>query len=369
MTPLTHLFRFWGATRDEIARDMPGDADVPHPDYQTTLGITIDAPPGDIWPWLVQMGHRRGGLYSYDWLDRLFGFLDAPSAERIIPEFQHLAPGDVIPVGRGAGFPVTAVDPCRSLVMSGERDGFHWTWQFGLYPIDDTRTRLVSRNRARLPKTMGSTFFMFALEPAAFIMTRKMLLGLKRRAENRDALLDRFIPAYDIVERHHIRIDAPAAAVYNAATEMFLEQSPIIRAVFRARELIMRSHPGPQPKTHAFLEQMRSIGWGTLKEIPGREVVMGAVTKPWMADVVFRPLAPDEFAAFCEPDYVKIAWTLRADPRGDGSTFRTETRVAATDAAAWKKFRWYWTFASPGIRLIRWASLRPLKIEAERARA
>jgi hypothetical protein len=347
---------------------MPGDSDVPHPTYQTTLAITIDAPPADIWPWLVQMGHRRGGLYSYDWLDRLFGFLDAPSAERIIPEFQHVAPGDMIPVGRGADFPVTAVDPCRSLVMSGERDGFHWTWQFGLYPIDAQRTRLVSRNRANLPRTIGSTLFMLALEPAAFVMTRRMLLGLKRRAEDRDVLLDRFIPAYDAVERHHVRIDAPGPIVYDAATEMHLEQSPIIRAIFRARELVIGSHQRPEEQPSAFLAQMRAIGWGTLEEIPGREIVMGAVTKPWMADVVFRPLPPAAFAAFCEPDYVKIAWTLRADPRGDGATFRTETRAVATDAAARKKFRWYWTFASPGIRLIRWLSLRPLKADAERRR-
>jgi hypothetical protein len=112
---------------------------------------------------------------------------------------------------------------------------------------------------------------------------------------------------------------------------------------------------------------MREIGWGALAEIPGREIVMGAVTRPWVADVVFRPLTPGAFEAFREPDYVKIVWTLRADPIGTAaSMFRTETRVATTDAAARSKFRRYWAFASPGIILIRWASLRPLKAEAER---
>jgi hypothetical protein len=112
---------------------------------------------------------------------------------------------------------------------------------------------------------------------------------------------------------------------------------------------------------------MRAIGWGVLAEIHGREIVMGAVTQPWMADVVFRPLPPEEFAAFDEPDFVKIAWTLRADPLGAAeSIFRTETRVVTTDARARAKFRRYWAFASPGIILIRWASLRPLKTEAER---
>ena len=176
-------YRVWGATKEDITRVMPGDAEVPDPSYETTLAVTIDALPSEIWPWLVQLGYRRGGLYSYDWLDRLFGFLDAPSAERILPEYQRLDAGDVIPIGRGAGFPVTAVEPRRLLVLGGERDGFQWTWQLALFPVDEQRTRLVSRNRARLPKTLGASMFMAVLEPAAFIMTRKMLLGLKRRAE------------------------------------------------------------------------------------------------------------------------------------------------------------------------------------------
>jgi hypothetical protein len=112
---------------------------------------------------------------------------------------------------------------------------------------------------------------------------------------------------------------------------------------------------------------MRAIGWGVLAEIPGREVVMGAVTQPWMADVVFRPLPPEEFVAFHEPDHVKIVWTLRADPNGASeSIFRTETRVITTDPTARAKFRRYWAFASPGIILIRWALLGPLRTEAER---
>ena len=109
--PIRRWYRHWGATDAEIERAMLGDAEVSRVTYETTLAVTVDAPAADIWPWLVQMGYRRGGLYSYDWLDRLFGFLDAPSAKRILPEFQSLEVGDVIPVGRGAGFPVKAVAP------------------------------------------------------------------------------------------------------------------------------------------------------------------------------------------------------------------------------------------------------------------
>jgi hypothetical protein len=183
--PVRHRYLRWGATGADLQRAMPGDRDVQLPNYDTTVAVTIDSRPDDIWPWLMQMGYRRGGLYSYDWLDRLFGFLDRPSAERVLPEFQDLKVGDVIPIGRGGGFAVKTVDPYRALVLAGEADGVAWAWQFGLYPLGERRTRLVSRNRARYVPTAGARIFMCLLEPAAFIMTRKMLLGIKRRAERR----------------------------------------------------------------------------------------------------------------------------------------------------------------------------------------
>ena len=175
--------RRWGATHADVGRVMPGDAEVPDPNYDTTLGVTIDAGPAEIWPWLMQMGYQRGGLYSYDWLDRLFGFLDRPSATRVLPYWRHLKVGEEIPIGAGAGFPVRVIDPYASLVLGGDAPGFRWMWEFGLYPVGAGRTRLISRNRARAARTIGWRLFMIALEPAAFLMTRKMLLGIKKRAE------------------------------------------------------------------------------------------------------------------------------------------------------------------------------------------
>jgi hypothetical protein len=182
-----------------------------------------------------------------------------------------------------------------------------------------------------------------------------------------DPLLDRFMPAYDVVDRHQVRVAAPAAITFAAASEMDLFESVPIRAIFQGREWIMGSTPDATHRPRAFLALAKSIGWGVLAERPGEEIVMGAVTQPWLADVVFRPLPPDEFAAFNQPGYVKIAWTVRADPLGDASSvFRTETRVAPTDRVARAKFRTYWSFVSPGIVLIRLLVLSPLKAEAER---
>lgn len=180
--PLRRWFSRWGTTVDEFNRVMTGDHVIVNPTHSATQAITVAAPPEDIWPWLVQIGHRRGGLYSYDWLDRLFGFLDRPSADRILPEFQHLAVGDKIFLGREE-LTVVAVEPYRALVLRDTAHGMEWVWQFGLYPLDARRTRLVTRGTERMPKTIASWLGMRVMEPAAFIMTRRMLLGLKRRAE------------------------------------------------------------------------------------------------------------------------------------------------------------------------------------------
>lgn len=204
---------------------------------------------------------------------------------------------------------------------------------------------------------------------AAYVATTWLRYGhvVQTPEIDRDELLDTFMPAYEVVERHRISIAAPAVTAFEAATEMDLEQSPIVRGIFKAREWIMGSHPVLVPRRRSFISQMQAIGWGVLAEVPGRELVMGAVTQPWMADVVFRPLPPEEFAAFHEPDYVKIVWTLRADPIAlFKSVFRTETRVATTDSIARAKFRQYWSFVSPGVILIRWMLLGPLKADAER---
>jgi hypothetical protein len=185
--------------------------------------------------------------------------------------------------------------------------------------------------------------------------------------ENEDLLLDRFMPSYEVVERHHIHVAAPAEIVLATAAETDLLQTQIARAIFRAREVILGSEPDPVSRPSGLLALTKSLGWRVLADVPGHEVVMGAVTQPWKANVTFQGVPAEEFAAFTEPGFVKIAWTLRADPiSATESVFRTETRVVATDASARAKFRRYWSLLSPGIIAIRWVMLQPLKKEAER---
>jgi hypothetical protein len=181
--PVRRWMNQWGATQSDLARVMAGDNLLANPTYSGTMAVIVNARPEHLWPWLVQIGYQRGGLYSYDWLDRLFGYLDRPSATRILPEFQHLAVGDRIPLGRGPSWPVAALEPNHALVLDMRNmGGFDWVWQFGLYSIDDKRTQLVSRSRVRT-QTAWARLATYAIEPAGFIMTRRMLLGLKQRAE------------------------------------------------------------------------------------------------------------------------------------------------------------------------------------------
>jgi len=173
--------RRWGATLEEVVHGMPGDDIVLDPSYVTTRAVTVNARPEEIYPWLVQMGFRRGGLYSYDFLGRVFGVLDALSTQEILPEFQHLAVGDVIPAGRGGEFPVCELRPNEAFVLGDSEAG--WSWSTCLYPIDTEHTRLVTRNRGAITGHVKWRAFFFLFDIAAFVMVRRWLIVLKQRAE------------------------------------------------------------------------------------------------------------------------------------------------------------------------------------------
>ena len=168
----------------ENKRPMPGDDEIKSPMSVSTNAVSIGARAADIWPWLVQMGYRRGGMYSYDRIDRFLGILDAPSANRIIPEFQHLEVGDVIPMGKPPSWPVKAIEPNRLLLIVIREQGVEVTWCFMLDETDDKQTRLVLRVRTRLAMTPMLFLSLPIMYPGQYLMIRKMLLGIKQRAES-----------------------------------------------------------------------------------------------------------------------------------------------------------------------------------------
>ena len=181
-----------------------------------------------------------------------------------------------------------------------------------------------------------------------------------------DPLLDRFMPTYEVREYHEVRVAAPVGVAYDAVRAMDINRSPLVRGIFRARQLALGGDEAPAVP-RPLLEETQALGWGVLAEEPGREIVMGAVTQPWVANVRFEGLPPGEFAAFDRPAYVKIAFTLAADPiDANTSLVRSETRVTTTDADARARFRRYWTLVSPGVRLIRRESMRLVRADAER---
>lgn len=227
------------------------------------------------------------------------------------------------------------------------------------------------RSLATLGSSLAVGSGLAALGYASLVAYHRARYGtLADRGSDDSPLLDRFIPVPEVTEHHRMRIAAPAELVLSTARSLELLNQPLVRVIIRTRELALGGRPDDRRHPAALVPQMQSIGWVILAERGGREVVLGAVTRPWDAAPVFRSVAAADFAGFREPGYVKIVWTLRAEPAGDDqSMFHTETRVATTDQETRKRFRNYWSYVAPGVELIRLAMLRPLKKAAERRAA
>lgn len=172
----------WGATAGEIGMPLPGDARLTNPPLESTRAITIDAPPSAVWPWLVQIGQHRGGFYSYSWLENLAG-AKIRNADRIVPEWQSIEPGDRVYLHPRVYLKVVEVIPGYAFVIEE-------SWTFVALPIDDgRRTRLIVRSRGtyrmpdlRLPP-LNFAYWRLVYEPADFIMERGMMRGIRQRAE------------------------------------------------------------------------------------------------------------------------------------------------------------------------------------------
>lgn len=179
--------RNWGATKAECRASLPGDEFVPEPATVITRAVTVEAPAEEVWRWLVQIGQGRGGMYSYEGLENAFG-LDIHNADEIRPEWQHLAVGDEVRLVRrgwlgmpeGLALEVGRIEPGRSIVLLEEP--WHAVWSFHIRPHGPQRCRLVSRSRS--PRSHGvARLTAELLDPITMVMTRKMLLGIKARAQ------------------------------------------------------------------------------------------------------------------------------------------------------------------------------------------
>ena len=202
LTPFLRARRAkWGATDAEVKTKLPGDELMPHPKWGFTHAVTVKAPPAEVWPWIVQIGQGRGGFYSYEFLENLVG-CDIHNADRIIPDFQNLKVGDAIKLAaKVPGLPVAVVELNHALVLhvkadtlitSGAKFGeatpqkyFGTNWLWVLEKIDARTTRLISRFLIDYSPGLGSrlTYGTCLVEPISFVMSRKMLLGIKQRAE------------------------------------------------------------------------------------------------------------------------------------------------------------------------------------------
>jgi len=243
---LRRWWRTWGVDPDEAAESFPGDDIVSDGDTLLTRGITIDAPPEAVWPWLVQMGYGRAGWYSYDQLDMI-----GRSSNAILHEFQSVAVGDVLPTHPAGGFEVKAVDPGHALVLyldnelverqatatgaqpisASETPGlaasgrflqtasppdFAVTWAFVLEPTGGGQTRLIERMRGRFgPDTVGSKALMPLMGFGVFVMMQKQMQGIRDRVERATATTQSQTPPVQVFLREPNEV-LPAAMEVSA---------------------------------------------------------------------------------------------------------------------------------------------------------
>ena len=174
----------WGATATEIERSMPGDELNPNPSFLATRAITIEAPPQEVWPWLVQMGYGRAGFYGYDLLENAGSSEGLRSADEIIPRFQKFVVGDEVPISAVASMSFHSIEPNRYLIWLGNDTPNPGAFTWAVYPLDGDRTRLVSRIRWTYhPMSLKLLALELFTEFADHLALRKILQGIKQRVE------------------------------------------------------------------------------------------------------------------------------------------------------------------------------------------
>lgn len=385
VAPFVYLFMIrpwhlrWGATEAEVRQPMPGDDLVDQPQQVATRALTINAPASVIWPWLVQMGYQRAGWYSYDCLED-----DDLPVTKIIPEWQQLKVGDVMLVDGQKGLKVEAIEPEQLLVLSFCNGTVALSAVAMLIPLDEQHTRLVVRLRARFKGFRGRLFDLL-FEPGDFVMMRKMMLGLKARAEQAWAatgvtgtqlqtLLDKLLPMYEFRGAVSTVIHASPREIFQAVQEVTPSEMPLAIALGELRYLPVRltGHPLLEtPQVEPFIQTLLATGNSVLAEEPERELVIGSIGKfHQLTDQEFQPFqGADAFMDFNQPDFQKLAISFRlmgTDPT-TGYRFTLEHRTHSLSPSSRQKFGFYWLAIKPGGNFLSWLLLQAIKRRAERS--
>lgn len=171
----------WGSTDEEVEREMPGDHIISDPTFNATRAVTINTNPGEIWPWIAQMGYKRAGFYNYNWINNA----GSSSSKTLISEYRNIKVGDYIPISsKGKGYRIEEMKEPEYMVWLTTDAPAPVTWTWGLYPVDESKTRLVTRIRFRHPWNSPAIFKSLLSDFGDIVLMRKTLLGIKKRAES-----------------------------------------------------------------------------------------------------------------------------------------------------------------------------------------
>jgi hypothetical protein len=378
---------FWGATREEILEELPGDEIVANPTKSQTRAITIDAAPDEVWRWLVQIGYGRGGWYSYDALEAAAGagdFVEGHSATRIHPELQEVRTGDVIRMSPWTGHVVASSWPGKALVLRSEgmEGGLmpKSTWAMVLRRAGENRTRLLIRDRTEVsPHDFAASLLDHLIEAPHSIMERRMMLGLKQRAEQVARctpganLIDGIIADRRFSDTIAVTVNAPAQAIFDAFGAVTVEDMPLANILGTLRYLPGKLTGHAQPaaaKGASFAEGLEQGGWVKLAEDPGREQVFGGAGKyHQVLDQEPRPFrSAADFFAFDDPQYQKLAISVRveAGEKPGENRLVLEHRTHALSENARKGFARYWRVIKPTGAFVSRQLLLAAKHRAER---
>lgn len=375
----------WGASDQELRRVLPGDALVHKPRINYTRAITIQTPVEQVWQWVIQIGQNRGGLYSYEWLENLVGS-NIHNAEYVMPRYQNPEVGDYITLyPNGPAYGIAELSAPRSLVLqtvnfdTGEftesvaHDGIHGTWSFTLERRVDNTTRLIVRARLDYEPSLPAKVLWGLIEPINFVMERKMLQGIKERAESHripDTLLDNVMPEYEFRGLESTVIHATPQRIMESFSELKGSDMPLAELLgeIRYAPAMLNKQPANKELSETFTEAIKKMGFVTLAEEPN-QVVIGAVAKfHELGDQQFVHVQDaEEFRRFLHADYQKLAISLRIreDEQAGGCRVTLEHRTHAMSEQSRKLFALYWIAIKPGGGFVTRQLLRAVKRHAE----